>query len=214
MRIKFIFSILIITLLLNSSIAQAATGYYFNGGAKSGDFYGVKGNIECDPVTVSNDASVWIMITGTGNYDYLQVGWGKNSGETKNWHFYQYSNSGGYYHDQTSVASTGTHSYKLDLVSGVWKIYVNGSQVSSVSDSTLGWSGRDEAQFYGEIHDSSGDQNPGTVTDPITMGYLKVKNSSGTWSGASLTRTKTSLTHQKNNADVGDTTFEQWDNRY
>lgn len=203
--------------VITPSVALAGNpGFWFNGGQQNGNYYGVEGNIESDPVEVYRDVSAWIMVAGPSAEDYIQVGWGRTAGQTSNWHFYQWSSAstGEFYHYETGTAPSGTYSYKLDRdTNNIWWIYVNGSLEAGVSHSLLGWTGS-SAQFYGEVHDDTDDQSPGTVADPITMGYLKVKSSTGTWSTVSLDEVYEDLPHQDNNASVGDSTFEQWDNRY
>lgn len=201
-------------IIMCSNVLAGNNGNYFNGTYKLGEYRGVKGNIECDPVTVSRDVSIWIMLAdSTTSNGYIQVGWGKASGQTRNWHFYQ-ANGDYYIHQETSVASTGTHSYQIEQDDSDWIVKVNGSNVGTVSIDDLGWN-VDHAEFFGEIHDDTEDQNPGTVSDPETMGYLKLKNSSGTWENARFTiEGITDLTHQKNNIRLNAYTFEQWDSRY
>lgn len=200
-----------------SSVFAGTKGNYFNGTYKLGVFEGVKGNIECDPVEVTRDVSAWVMLAdSTTSGSYIQVGWGKTAGQTQNYHFYQYNGNDGkaFFHYESSVASTGTHSYQIEESDGNWVMKVNGSTIGTVPVSTLGWN-VDHAEFFGEIHDDEDDQSPGTLADPISMGYLKVKNTSGSWINATFSVDGVSdLSHQKNNAHSGAYTFEQWDNRY
>lgn len=214
-KIRLYFSTVIVVLFTMILSNVVFAGNYFNGGLKDGGYYyGVKGNIECDPVYVSSNGDVcaWIMLAGSGSTDYLQAGWGRRYYQTSNYHFFEWSSSEGYGWGYASTASTGTHSYEINKSGSNWYVYVNGNNVSTISTLDIPWTAV-EAQFFGETYNTS-DQNPGSVSNPITMGYLKVKNSSGVWSNASLTYTHNSLSTQSNNADVGDTTFEQWDTRY
>lgn len=200
--------------LLPTSGAFAATGFYFNGGLQTGNYYGASGNIECDELEdVGNDVSVWVMVAGQSSTEYIQAGWGRHWDQSRNYHFYQ-NNGDEFYHRETGVASPGsTYSYKVERTGNTWSIYIDGSIEDTVSHSDLGWTAG-SAQFFGEVHDSEADQSPGTVSDPVTSGYLRVKSSSGTWSDASFTNTYEDLPHQRNNADEGDDNYEQWDNRY
>lgn len=214
-QVMFIAMICFAIVLLPSQAFAGVSGWYFNGGLQTGNYYGASGNIECDVLQdVGNDASVWVMVAGGGSSEYIQAGWGRHWDQSSNWHFYQY-NGDSFLHEETSVASpNSTYAYKVERTGNTWTIYIDGSSKATVNHTNdLGWTAQ-SAQFFGEIHDSTDDQSPGTVTDPITMSYLKVKSTSGTWSNASLTNVYEDLSHQRNNADPGDNTFEQWDNRY
>lgn len=206
-----------IVIISCTSAVNAATGHFFNGALKTGQFWGVKGNIECDPVVSTNDASAWMMLVG-GN-TYIQVGWGTRglADQGVNYHFWEVGNaSTSSINGQqiVAVAPTGTHSYEISESNSVWLVKVNGSVVGACLVSSLGMT-PDHAEFFGEVHDSVYDQSPGTTVDPITMGYLKVRNSSGTWSNATFTNAGiSSLSHQYNNSSVGSYSFEQWDSRY
>lgn len=209
--------------VVNFSVLSLAStsGTYVNGAYKSGaTYYGVKGNIECDPVSVSDGSYAYLMLSAgnpsTSN-SYIKAGWCREATQNNNYHFYEVCNdlagSEIYY---SNTASTGTHSYEISnpRSDGYYDIIINGLTKASFYGYDLDMLNPKYVAFLGEVAGSS-DQNPGTTNDPITMGYLKAKNASGLWINATFTTAGIKkLTFQKNNSAIGAYSFEQWDSRY
>lgn len=73
--VRFFAIICVSLIIMCSNVFAGNRGNYFNGTYKLGEYQGVKGNIECDPVTVFRDVSIWIMLAdSTTSNGYIQVG--------------------------------------------------------------------------------------------------------------------------------------------
>ncbi|MEX2104579.1 MAG: hypothetical protein WD907_04520 [Bacilli bacterium] len=153
------------------------------------------------------------MTAGAGAYDYAQIGWWKVGGWTGPFYFTEYSNSSGLWNQQTFSAASvpSNNDFKVGSDSTTMFFVLNSVTKTTVLLSTLGWSPT-EVQLLGETHDT-GDQSPGSVLNPISMGTAQYKNASFVWVSAGVSEVS-DLSTQANNVDPGDTSWEVWDTRY
>jgi hypothetical protein len=192
------------------------TGFWFDGGLKTVANNGAAVTIETQNPTISSGSyvSIWAMTAGPGASDYAQDGWWKQDGWAGPSYFYEYSNSTGTWYQKTlGTATSGSNNdFKVGSDSTTMYFLINGTSYGTVPLSTLGWT-PNQIQLLSEVHNPA-DQNPGSVTNPISMGSAQYKNTSGIWVSASSSGTA-DLTTQKNNiSGSGSTSWEVWDSRY
>lgn len=217
----FIAVSLVLALFFAPLNAFAWTGYYFNGAWKTVDNNGAAITIETQNPTISEDSSVsvWPM-TCNGSDGYAQVGWVKFSGYSSPKYFYEYNYDPDdvWYQKELGTASSGSHNdFMVGNDSTTMYFKINDISYGSVALTTIPFD-RSMVQFFGETHDE-GDQCPGSVSNPVTMGDAQYKNTSNSWVSATCYNPSDTgygtLTTMRNNVSAsGDTNWEIWDSRY
>ena len=219
---KALSSLVVITILvvLLSVPATATTGNWFNGAWKTVNNNGAALTIETQNPTVSNDVSIWAMTTN-GTTSYAQVGWAKHVGYTSSMFFYEYyySPTNTWYQKDFGTATAGTHNdYMVGCDSTTMYFKINSTEYGTCALTTIPFS-RTMVQFFAEVHDDTGDQCPGSATNPVTAGNAQYKNTSNTWVSTAADNPCSQgygdLSTMRNNiATGGSKTWEVWDSRY
>ncbi len=205
-----------ITALVIAGAATPAFAYWNGGNKWYSGMTGAAATIEtANPyVSSTGSSSAWPLVTTTYGGQYVQVGWAKDHGMSGPKYFYEYrgNSSSTVWLGNATAGSNNDFMVGRDTL-GTWYFKINGIEYGTVSSSTLGWYTGNAAEFSGETWTTS-DQCPGRVSNPVTIGALKYKNSSYTWVSSPLGSVYADLPTMRNNADVGDTIFEIWDSRY
>jgi hypothetical protein len=211
---------LICSLAISTSIshqADAATGFYFNGGMKFVSNKGAAVTIETQNPYVAKDSwvSIWAMTAGPGSADYAQVGYWKVYGWSGPKYFYEYSNTDDdlWYQKTLGNASSGSHNnFSVGSDNSNMYFKINDISYGDVPLSTLGWT-PDQIQLLAETHDEN-DQNPGSISNPVSMGSAQYKTTSDRWVSVKVDEFH-DLPHMKNNIpSTGSSSWEVWDSRY
>lgn len=213
----------IIMLIAMMPHSYAASGYYFNGGAKEISNNGAEATIESQNPYVYSGSSIsaWAM-TCDDNYSnrYAQVGYLKYSRDSKPFYFYEYSygTSTWYQKQLTSAPVTGTHHiYTVGCDSNNMYFKIDGTNYATCSLSSIPFS-RNTVEVFTETHHTS-DQNPGSVANPVTMGDVSYKSTSNVWTSTKCINWHDigygDLSTQRNNIlSSGSYDWEVWDSRY
>lgn len=213
--------VLVITLVF--AIAPNAFAGYLDGGKKEIANNGAAATIETQSPYVVYDSSAWVMTfdkNDTTGYKYAQVGYVKQVGDTKPYYFWEVSNSISNYKFQklATSPSTGTHhDYMVGCDSTYMYYKVDGVDRGSTLLSSYSFT-RNAIQIMTETQ-SSNDQNPGSVSNPVTMGAAQYKSTSNVWTSTKCTNPFSigygSATTQRNNiSSSGASSWEVWDSRY
>lgn len=218
-KLNLIAALIVVMIFALSLPANAATGFYFNGGWKTVSNNGAAITIETQNPSVATDSwiSAWPM-TADGSDGYAQVGWWKVSGYTGPKYFYEYNYGSTWYQKELGSATVGSHNnFKVGNDSTTMYFIINDVTYGTVALSTIPFT-RSMVQFFGETHNTS-DQCPGSVSNPVTMGSAQYKNTSNTWVTAVAVNPNAQgqgdLTTMKNNiSSNGSSTWEIWDSRY
>lgn len=173
--------------------SSTAWEHHFIGGENfSLTNYGVEVEIETQSVDIcpSSGVSLWPMVGGPGASDYVQVGWLQRAGGSP-MYFYESSSNNGFHEQLTWGTASGFNVYRVNYVDmgnqnlNYWDFLINGNSVHSTPVFDLGWS-PSQAFAQAELHDS-GDQVPGSVTNPVSFTNVKVKTTkNGSYSITSL----------------------------
>ena len=214
---------LLVSMVVITPNAYAATGYYFNGAWKTVSNNGAALTIETQNpyVAPSSHISIWCMTTD-GDVGYAQVGYRKVDGYTSPKYFYEYNYDPDdvWYRKELGSAASGSHNdFMVGNDSTTMYFKINDISYGTVSLTTIPFT-RSMIELMGETHDTR-DQCPGSVTNPVTMGNAQYKNTSGTWVSAicynagDLGQGYGDLSTMRNNiSSSGDTDWEIWDSRY
>lgn len=212
-----ILSILFALLIFAGSISvSASAGFYFNGGYKLVSNKGAALTCETqNPYITSNgSSSAWAMTCNPPDQNYAQVGWAKDPGFTAPKYFWEYNSvvTSKFGQEYLATAQSGSHNdFMVGSDSTTMYFKINGDVKKTLPLSDLGWT-PDAVELFGETHDT-GDQCPGSVSNPVTMGNAQYKTTSGSWVSAGVTEDH-DLPTMDNNISTGDTTWEIWDTRY
>jgi len=218
LRTVAVLALVIALVSTNALSARATTGNFFNGGYKSVANKGAALTIETQNpyVATGSSLSAWSMTCdpSAGQQNYAQAGWLKITGWSNPRYFYEYSSevTDEWGQEWFATATSGSHNdYMVGSDSTTMYFKLNGTELGTLALSDLQWT-PSQVQLFGETHDT-GDQCPGSVSNPVTMGAAQYKNTSNTWVSAGVTEYH-SLSTMSNNIASGDTTWEIWDTRY
>lgn len=226
MRIRRARSIIFIGLTLAVGMGMALPSvasayYYYDGGLKSVTNRGVNCEIETDNSTVGGGgafATAFVMCARAGyGLKYMQVGYLEQDshGDESPRYYWEWSNdeytwSGVQY---LGPAADGSFNwYKITDDSTKFYFLINGDSYGSVSKSSLDWS-PNEINVTGETYYTT-DHMPGKSSNPVSVGPITYKASSGSWLSAGMSEiTYHPHPYGANNLDSGDTSFSIWDTR-
>lgn len=78
-------------------------------------------------ITSGHVSSMYVYDNDTDGDNFIEVGWVKLNGWSSPKFFAAWSSNGNYNQEYLGTASSGNHSYKVELVNGVWYWYVDGT---------------------------------------------------------------------------------------
>jgi hypothetical protein len=220
---------LVLVIALVFAIAPKAFAGYLDGGNKEISNNGAAATIETQNPYVVYDSSAWVMTydkNDTSGYKYAQVGYLKQVSDTKPYYFWEVSTSlskysGAKMTTYSTPANGSHHDYMVGCDSNYMYYKVDGTEITSPTLLSTYPFTRNAIQLASETQ-ATNDQNPGSVSNPVTMGAIQYKSTSNVWTTTKCTNISNkngigygTLTTQRNNiSSSGASSWEVWDSRY
>ena len=220
------------------SISSGNTGHWFGGFFDTTPNYtlstrAVKADIwNYNPGPIFDDTSIWVMITEDGTSDYGQIGWGKDSGDSVEYVFAEYTDGGsGFraFYDAPNDEWIGTKTTQppsSKLYTATWVDASPDNQLQFIYDGSAIWTASvdwiadtwdvsSEVRSYEAVAGTDkGDHSAGGTSNKIKAHGIKIYGASGAgWADPSGYSSSFEANMSSDTTSVTGVGYRIWDNR-
>jgi hypothetical protein len=185
-------AVVVACLLSFPQAAFAYSGVFWDQGHGEGNLIGVHVNAleTANPAVTFSTSSAWVMVNRVGGQTYAQDGYLKYSSWVSPQMFSEWHNqdTGQGSQQWWGVLGSGAqvkYQVALNAAGTRYLFQINGTTLSSVSTSDLGFTTAGQIQAGGETHDTR-DQMPGRVGNKVLFDTVQYFRSDRTWRNTTL----------------------------